>query len=851
MWWRRRRALKELDEDLRDHIAQETEEGVARGMTPAEARRQALVTFGNLAVTQEDVRDVWTFPGSRTISDARAVLQTLRRSPSYAVGGISIIGISLTLLITVFAVSDGILYRPLPYSQPDQLYVVARIDQTGSAIYSNARPANIERWRSTLPGLALGIFTNPMTVGRLSGGQELRLTGAAINWEFLQVLQIVPDRGGLSRADFTGSDGARPGLISHALWHNLFNARPEVVGETMQFSFPAHARPIRVAGVLPKNFAFPSWERGADVLLPFSAFDPRLELGIHTAVARVSSTVELPRLEALLNGPLSSQPQPEGRSGFALVSLRDALTAQHRSTLSAVNAASLVLVLLGCLNLAGITAARSHDRLRETALRRALGATTWTIARLSFLETAALAFCGVLMAVLLAPLFLRVTLELLPTNVGLLKAPRIDLRVLILAAASAVIVTFLVGIWPVRVATGRTLWPMIQVLRGSSPAQGQRLRWLIAVQTAVGFGLVLGGGWYVRNMAQVWPQDPGYETANVIAIKASFDGRASRESQLATLRETLASVPGVSAVGTFDGPFLERRSRADLGWAKVAGSMGGCLAGPKLGIGPGFFEVMQLRFRKGRVLSDDEIIAGTPLAIISETTAARCWPNQDPLGATFTIAASPFTVIGVVQDARFRAADESAQGEVYVPQGAIPHYVEFVAVARTLPAADNVERRIIEYFKERGVYGMVQDVFPLERALFETIRIRAFNAWLFGAFGVLGAFILATGVFAITLIASSRKQREIGIRYALGSTRGAVLIAIIREQMVAVAVGLLVGLAGIIAYGVSGAGARGTPVDTALYVVVVLIIGLVGLGGALLPAVWASRVDPITSLREL
>jgi predicted permease len=582
-----------------------------------------------------------------------------------------------------------------------------------------------------------------------------------------------------------------------------------------------------------------------------------------TLVARIPSTVPLPDAQARLNATaerlMSDYPGATGRGSnrpfdrVAIAPLAEVLTYQSRTTFTLAFTAVLVLLLLAALNLAGLAAARAEDRLHHVALRRALGAGAWTLTRLQLVESLILAAGGTFVGFALAPMLLETTLRLLPETMTLVKAPEIDVRVLGFAALAAFVVAAGVSIWPAVIAVRSGLGPvMAQESSRSTRAGWLGRRAIVAAQVAVAFALAVGGTLMIGSLIAVWQEDPGYRRADVVTVEAELTGdEALRRERLVELGNVVRRVPGVADVTVLGGTILRNTFRADVGWIPPDGAEDGCLAGPKPSVDERVVDVLGLTVRAGRPIGREDIEAGRLVSVVSRQTAAKCWPGEEAVGKTFVLDDRTFTVVGVVDDARLMTLDTEPQGQTYFPHGVLSLDYGAVIAARTTRGADAALPALATTLRESEFAPEIVRVATMDTALAESVRPRRLTAWLFGGFGLSALVIVGVGVLGLVAMTAARRTREIGIRCALGASSNGIVRLLVREQLLSVTIGLVAGALATLwavrfvesySYGLTTA----SPVVWAAAAAVLLLVAATG---AIVPALRASRVNPVDALR--
>jgi predicted permease len=507
--------------------------------------------------------------------------------------------------------------------------------------------------------------------------------------------------------------------------------------------------------------------------------------------------------------------------------------------------AASVLVLLSCVGIAGLTAARARQHERDIVLRRALGASSVDLFRHAFAGVLPLWIAGAAIGMSLTAPLLSVTLDLLPARTSFLKAPRVDARVIGVACAAALVSSCIVAL--------AALWTSRRAHLAIRPAQTTPKvrgfgRTLVAIQAALAFVVTLGGAMMTMSLWRAWQVDPGYEREQiaVVRLNARTPNVVDVDADVERLQTDLAHAPGATSTAIVTSPFLTHswvvvsvKSAAspkpvDLSEVTFRGDLFGVLGIPPI---------------EGRLPTPEEIDRRDPIALVSDRTAATLWPGEPAVGRSIVIG-KPLTVIGVVRDAKFAGLIDRDRraGQVFVPGGSDR---QLTVLTRTInsPAemAATVARQAAAYRPRLELHssGTMRD------ALAGTISDRRFSAWLYGGYAMCAIVITAVGIFGIVATITSLRTKEIGVRQALGARRSSLVWLLLREQMAAVATGLVVGggaawwAVGLLRrqlYGVA-------PTDTVMWALSALTILAAAALATAIPAIRASAADPAVTLR--
>jgi predicted permease len=813
-------------------------------------------------------------PG-RVGSDLRYALRSLRGSSWYAGTVIGVMALGIALAATVFAVVDGVLFKPLPYPEADRLFAIQPGFLDPSA---RGRPGvsadELAEWQAGLPDVQFTGLRLIATSG-LEAPNETGLGAAAIHSSFLNVLGVQPLIGGLAPEDFDLTSGQFPLIISYDYWQRRFAGDPSVVGRHMDG--PLGGARFRIAGVMPRGFVVPGTTKAELLLTPSALRADRPNERIYQAIARLPRAVEPAvfheRLEALMRRLAGGRPLAPGGRRFlgpfdraTVTPLAESMTAASAPFFRALFAAVAVLVVVACMNVSGLMAARSLDRARDIALRRAIGARSVDIVRLQVMEHAVLLACGAALGVAASMPLLRVTLALLPHDLHLLKTPAVDARVMAFTAAALGVSLVLASIWPVRRALRASVWSLATSAGAATPRTGSFGRAIVVTGlTAGAMVLVVAGGLLVGSLVRVWENDPGIVTENLVIVDLAItpDGRSKFgepepgvAQKLDGFLHSVRALPGVVAVGGADVRMLSRSWVDVIGFRpsdvdRVAG-----LPLQGVPVTPGFFAAAGLRAIDGRLPTDQELATGALVAVVGRSFASAHWPGASAVGRQLLTTIGPrqlpaHTIVGVVDDVRFAGWDLEPGAAIYAPYSTLNFGSLPVAFVRTAGAARAVVSDVLRLAERESPTLRVRRAATAAALLDDTVRPRRLRSWLFGSFAAASLVLVAVGLFGLVAMAIARRRREIGIRLALGATRDRLVRGLVIEQLAPVVAGLAAG--GLIAaWAVRFLRSYLYELevyDTSVWLIAVVVVSCAAFAGALIPSWRASRLDPMGTLR--
>jgi predicted permease len=801
-------------------------------------------------------------------------VRSIRRAPWYFATATIVLTIGVGLVTTVFAVVDGVLFKPLPYPHVEELFGVAPGRTRESTHPQRLRPvaqAHVQAWREAVPGARFAIY-NADGFDIPLGGEPVEL--AQVDEHFMEVVGVPVLIGGFRLADFQPSASSdRVALITHDLWIQRFGGDPSVVGRTFTNQVTPGETPssTQIVGVLDPTFMFPTGlgRVRPQVLwaIPREPDGGPPSLGrAWLVLARIPKTLPVADVERRLDDATRAvarldPPPPPGRPSMSydiarLLPIRRALTSTTRSSFLVIFLTSACLLLLACINLAGLAAARMVDRRREMALRRALGARTSDLAALMAAETALVVLPAIASGIVLAYALLDVVRHLLP-GYALLKPLTIDTRVIVASVAAGIACLSLVTAWALRSTRRAPLRPMLG--SGGSARRSMAERVLIAAQVGIALALVLAGCLFVASVAKAWQEDPGVATDGGFRIElTSTQAGPQPIAQINELMRAIRRVPGVIGAGGLEHAFLQQMFNGSIFDAPAGANepnaptpLGVAAVVESMQVTAGFFQAAGLTALEGRLPTDEEFEGGAPVLAIGRRVAERYWPGRSALGQTLARDGKPYVVVGVVRDVRFRSLDVESGGEIYCSIAADPRAFLWNLYVRVTPGHERAIGTVIDVITTHTRTYRIAHVQTARQSYAEGIRGRRFSAWVFGVFAGAALVIAGVGILGLLAMSTVRRTREFGIRTALGAVPSCIVRLVLREQMTPLIFGMLAGLTASYwfvqsvrgsLYGFGG-------YEAEIWILAIAVVLLVGTCGALIPAIHASRADPLKALR--
>ena len=893
----RRQAEDDLQEELPLHLELERERQRDAGVPEDDALRAARRTLGNATLIRERTRDVWGWRWLDDLArDLRHAVRGLARSPGFTAAVVIILALGTGVTTAMFGIVHGMLIRPLPYVNGERIVRVGQAprEMPGVPVYLSApRLARVQEAAESFEQLAAyGGFTFEWI-----GPDGARPSGAPVSPALLGLLGARPRLGRLFTDDEARLGADRVVLLSHRAWTRRFGADPDVVGTVVD----VRSEPHTVVGVLAEGFYFPNpWvEAWTPYVLradePTAVVLGRLREGVSPQRAAVEVGAILRGMEG------AGGRRPSGAGGRAagagpdvdarvtrVIPLREEMVGSYRPALLALTGATLLVLLIACVNVAGLLLARGVTRQRELAVRGALGAGRGRIVRQLLTESVALGVGGGALGLATAAAVLRAVPALVPGRVTRLDEVGLDGAVLAFTLGLSVVVGLVFGAAPAFRWSGRGL--LRTLVEGSARSSGgfgllhaNRTRAaLAAAQVALALVLLVGAGLLLRSFVGLVSLDRGYDPANVITAgirDATVRIGMPHRDLMATLRRLygeldgamgrLSRLPDVAAVGVSsvlpfaDSGSVQQRVRVD---GRPAPADPGELPAALLRVtSPGYFDVMRMRLVDGRLFTRRDGAGGPPVLVVNETFAREVLGGAPALGRQVRFAGAgsvnsggvdaPWEVIGVVADVSYRSlAGSGAEAFASVRQiDAAPEFAynfPFVSVRTTGDPLAAVPF-LREAVAEARPGATAASVTTMDARLSAAVAEPRFYAVLVGCFAALAFLLAALGIYGLLSYTVAQRRGEIAVRMALGARRGDVLALVVRQGAALVAAGAVVGLAAAAAssrvldsfvYGIATD-------DLVTFVAAPLALVAAALLACYVPARRATRIEPMEVLR--
>lgn len=880
--WRRRvvevlqrtRVDRELAEELAHHLAEVEARHVAAGVPPAEARRRAVVELGSADAARESSRDGRSGAGwERTAREIRQAWRVMWRSPWATTLALATMAAGIGASTVCFAILDAVVLAPLPYPEPARLVRILDVNAAAGVDRSGVTTGNLHDWRqrtAAFTGIA-GHYAMGRTLG-FAGSADV-VMAAQVTADFFDVGGVAPLLGRVFSAaeydDASFSSAAMPTgtnaavILSHGVWRSRFGADPAVVGTVVQ----VERRAFTVVGVMPETFALP--DAGVQLWMPWrlGADSPRDQHYVG-ATARLAGGVSIGDaerdLQRVANELAMAFPATNDGWSVRVLPLHDETIGTAARALWLLFGGVGLLLAAACANVALLTMLRGLDRAGETAVRLAVGASPARLVREFLIESLLLGAVGGALGVGVAWLAVRALPALVP-DLPRIGDVALDGRVLGFAVAATTLAALVSGgpaAWR-RAHAAAPAGALTASRRVAGPAPHRWRDTLATAQVALAVVLVLGSGLLIRSVQALGAVDPGFEPRGVLVAPIFLDTQAYTSGErvrtyYATLFDRLREVPGVVDVAGATtvptsplGPEFERPV-----WpAEASPSVARTPAAVRL-VTTNYTTTLGLRVVSGRAIDERDRPDGPRVVMVSETLARRLWPDRPAVGQQLvvdysTAGTSPYEIVGVVADVRFRGPRSVPAAEIYLAHAQRPYLVLNVVVKTTgdpRRVVPDVRAAIAAVDPWKPAHG-VERLTDLLDATYARDRLVTAGLSAFGVAATLLALIAVSGVLAQHV---RERTREIGVRLAMGAVPRQLAGWVTRAGAALLARGIVAGLvaAWLAARTLEGWLYGVGPADAVAVAAALIVMAVVGLASAIVPAWRATRVDPMVVLRH-
>jgi putative ABC transport system permease protein len=815
------------------------------------------------------------------LKDLKHSVRMFAQNRGFTATALAALTLGIGVNTAVFSVVNAVLLKPIAFPEADRLLIFQNTN-AGVAAGPAASPAKFQHYREQTTIVEDVAAFRSGLMNYTGGTVPEQVRSGQVSADFFRLFGAQPMLGRTFTAEDDRVGGPKVAVLSKQLWQRRFDSKPGVIGQTMSLA----GEPYTIIGVLG-DFDFDDFEQTADVYTPFQ-LDPNTNDQGHyfRAAGRLKPGVTLEQAKARMQLSADDYRKKfpnalQKDNGFTVQRAQDALVNNVRSTLMVLVYAVIFVLLIACANVANLLLARATGRQREIAIRAALGAGRWRIMRQLLTESILLSVGGGILGVILGLIGIRALLAV--NTAGLPRVGRdgamvgIDWRVLLFSVLISIGTGIVFGLLPALQSSRADLNVTLKESSGRSGTgfrQNKARSILVVVEVALALVLLIGSALLIRTAIALRSVDPGYDTDNVLTMRMALtDPRYMKSEGVASIVKDgvrrLKALPGIVEAtasccvpleGGYGLPFVIVGKPITNGTPYHGG--GGWLT-----VSPGYFESFKIPIKKGRSFSERDDARAPSVVIINEAMAKRYWPSGDPLqdrlaigrGVMREFADEPERqIIGIVGDVRDGGLNNDPGPRMYIPQAQLPdaanalniRLTPMAWIVRTSVPPMAVSASVQEQLRQAT--GLpVSDVRAMNEVVMRSLSRDRFNMWLMTVFGSAALLLAAIGIYGLMAYSVEQRTQEIGIRLALGAETAQVRRMVILQGMTLAIVGLIVGVIGawfmtqLLKQFLFRVEAR----DPLVFVGIPLLLGTVALLAVWIPALRASRVDPITALR--
>lgn len=870
--WREKKD-NDLRRELRDHLDLETERKKNAGLSEKEARHAARRDFGNQAAIREDTRSAWGWSSVEQFAqDLRYGLRMIRRNPAFAAVAVLTLALGIGANTSIFSIVNSVFLRPLPYPESNRMFMVGRTgNQIGGISVSLPIFLAWKEKQGLFDSLGLAVYAGNVTLN--GNGDPEQVPAYAISRDILPVIKVQPALGRNFQSDEARPGGPKAVILSDALWRRKFGADPNIVGQ----SITVNATQWLVIGVMPAQFEFPiPYGRDAQVWLgyqtPTSSQNPS---NFALCMGRLARGVTTAQGEAVLSAPFAGlhdqYPNMIGANERAhLVLMRDFLNRRAGTAPWLLFGAVGFVLLIGCANVANLLLARSTSRQREIAVRAALGASRWRLICQMLTESVLLALIGGVAGVLVCAASLKFIITLVPASIPHTGAIQVDANVLGFALLLSILTGIIFGLVPALETSGVKLHTRLKegTAGGGSGRRGYLRSCLVVAEVALSLVLVIGASLLFQSLFGLLRVNPGFDSHNVLTFGVSlpskqFDTGSKSIAFLDNFATTLSSLPGVNQV-TYASMTPLFEGAPDILYSVEGGDPS--FQGKNFDAGfrfvnPDYFQTLHIPLVSGRGITNADSMGAEPIALINATMARAVWPKGNAIGQHIwigkpmgpaTTEPAPRRIVGIVGDINEESLASPPEETMYIPFAqSFGGRNDAVFMVRAAQEPLGLTPSVREILRGLAPTLPLSSVKTLDDIVTASLNGPRFMTILLTLFGGMALLIATVGVYGVISYSVAQRTHEIGIRVALGASRGHILNMVLGQGLRLAAIGSAVGLVASFwltkllsdqLFGVSAT-------DAKTLIGVTMVLMAVALAACWIPARRAMRVDPLIALR--
>jgi len=862
-WWKwifpKRASDAQMNSELRFHIDELTDENIAAGMSPEEARRRAVLEFGGQEKFKEEVRDVYRIRFlDATLANLRSAFRFIRKSPTFSITVILTLALAIGANSAVFSAIDAILLKPLPFPEADQLMRLQQRHPKLSIPNPFVAPVRLEDWNrlnSTFQALT-GYYTED--ISETSGALPEEFTDAFVAPRFLQVWGVAPALG----RDFTFEEGHAGGpdavIISDRFWRRRFAADPNALGQKLHIGNSSYS----IVGIMPASFLFP--DRDVDLWSPIPIDAPYAqsrESTWYNVIGRLKPGVSIDQARANLatvQDQLAQQfPKTDAELSVGIDQLKETTIASSRRSLWLLFGSVSLLLLIACTNIIALLLARATQRQHEISVRFSMGAPRGALIAQLLTETFLLALLGALLGLVAANAASGV-FRTLAASLPRVEEIHLDARIVLYSLACSVVVTLLCGLFPAIRGTRRNLYGSLNQAGRTQVSGRNPLQWLlVGIQVALAVTLLSGAGLLLRSFQELGRVSPGFDSSHILTFQISVGW--GETADLKRLRqktdrilEALRSTPGVEAAAISVGaPGVPFKYQTELKLVEGRAESEPKLLADNHLVSASYFATMKIPMQEGALCRETD---GPPSVVVNRSFANAYFTGSQAIGHHLEASNLGYSgsaeIVGISGDAREAGLDQPPVPTVYwCAPVAEPGTYFLVRTHKTpMTMAETIRRQIHDFEPQRSVYNFA----PLEQHFSDALAEGRLRTILLTFFAATALSLACIGLYGTLSYSVNIRRREVGLRLALGALRGQIVQQFLWQGLVVCLLGCVAGfaltaassrvLAGLL-YGVS-------PTDLPTLSAVIFLVLVVSGVASLLPSLRASRVEPMQFLRD-
>ena len=869
--FRRRRLVRDIDDEMAFHL--EMREAAARAAGEKEPGVAARRGFGSIGAHSEGALDMWTFPSLESIlADLRYAVRSLARAPLFTTVAVLMLALGIGANTAIYSLVNSVFVRGLPYPEPQRLVVLTgNVERTNGVERRGGSYPDFLDWRAQSTKFDdLAVYEG--TSGTLREGDEPeRVQLEVVSPQYFDLLGIRPVAGRMLQAQDEGPQAAPVVVMSNGLWQRRYGADPGVVGRTVRFG-PDVAT---VVGVAPPGFK--GLTDQAEAWLPYFSYvgaGTDLERGNRSfqVLGRLKQGIAMKEAQAEIDGVARrlalAYPDTNEKRGVEISQLSTEIFGDLRTALAVLMAAVTLVLLIACTNVANLLIARSETRRREIAVRAALGAGRLRLWRQLLTESLVLSSLGAAAGLAVAFVALRWLVALSPVTLPSFVAPGLDGAALAWSIGLALLCGTLLGLAPASHARPEVLGESLKsAARGGTSAGSQRTRSLLVVaEVSLAVMLLVSAGLMIRSMGKLLAIDPGYDPQSLLTLSVNIPRLPAPSPQppdaspppLAipsqAMLERVRAIPGVAAASLGSDVPLGATSSAGF-YTAEGDTTTGAQTAPRAylhRVSPSFFATLGIKVKAGRAIEIADGLEERSVAVVSESLVRRFWPDEEGLGKRIRIGPPTrpwIEIVGVVADVKYRGLprNPTADPDVYLP---FADRSNQALILRTTVDPQGVVPAVRAALRAADPGIVVFNAETMSTLVAAQTQAARFTSWLLGLFATAALALAAVGIYGVMSYLVTLREREFGIRLALGAGRRQLVRLVAQEGAWLVGIGLAAGSAASfllyrlmrsLLYEVSA-------VDPAA-ALGIAVLAVVALLACCVPAIRASRTDPAVTLR--